>query len=72
MTEPKCDWCESVDVVTHLDGDNLCHGCANKWVRGEGIAAQEAVDQERREAEREAQRNMTDATFELAPTEAIQ
>ena len=30
------------------------------------------VDQERREAELEAQRTMTDATFELAPTEAIQ
>lgn len=35
-------------------------------------AEHDAVDQERREAELEAQRTMTDATFELAPTEAIQ
>lgn len=31
----NCDWCKSPEVVTNLDGDNLCQSCANKWVEGE-------------------------------------
>jgi hypothetical protein len=34
-------------------------------------AEHDAVDQQRRETELEAQRTMTDATFELAPTKPI-
>lgn len=44
----KCDICDpkpkchcGKDSVTTLDGDDLCYGHANEWVRAEGIAAME-------------------------------
>lgn len=92
MNSVTCDWCKAETTVVHLDGDNLCQECANKWVRGEGVAAAEmyeveqgrwhvepdpnqaehdAVDQQRREAELEAQNNLTDA-IDLATPEPIE
>lgn len=38
-----CDRCDSAPQVTELDGDRLCQSCANAWVRGEGVAAREAL-----------------------------
>ena len=35
MTEAICDICKAPEVVTNLDGDNLCQKCANNWVKGE-------------------------------------
>lgn len=42
----NCDWCRKTSSVTNLDGDYLCQGCANDWVRGEGIAALQYDDSE--------------------------
>jgi len=36
-----CDQCGKAPVRTELDGDELCQGCANKWVQGEGQSAME-------------------------------
>lgn len=38
-----CDGCKEFKPFRiHLDGDDLCQDCADKWVQGEGIAAMEA------------------------------
>lgn len=33
-----CAKCRAPDVVTNLDGEDLCQDCASKWVRAEGQA----------------------------------
>ncbi len=38
-----CARCGSKPAVTNLDGDDLCQSCADKWVRAEGCAAQDAA-----------------------------
>lgn len=42
-----CDWCGAREFRVNLDGDDLCQGCANKWVHGEGQAAMEREDERR-------------------------
>ena len=34
----KCARCDSTEIVTNLDGDDLCQKHADAWVRGEGAA----------------------------------
>jgi len=46
--EIGCAWCGSISVVTVLDGDRLCHPCANKWAHAEGQAQAEREDAEGR------------------------
>lgn len=36
-----CPWCQSYPTRANIDGEDLCQSCCDKWVRGEGEAAQE-------------------------------
>lgn len=31
----KCAWCGGSPIREHLDGDDLCFPCCNRWVIGE-------------------------------------
>ena len=39
--KPVCSRCHSPEVVTNLDGDDLCQDHATAWVKAEGQAAAE-------------------------------
>jgi hypothetical protein len=40
-----CAWCGALPIRDHLDGDDLCQGCCDKWVRGEGDFSQQQSEQ---------------------------
>ncbi len=42
--KPSCIYHPDRPVRANLDGDDLCQGCCDEWVRGEGAAEAEAQE----------------------------